>query len=105
MDGVLYSKDLSRLVAIPMQYAGDITVPEGVKAWGKDALSEDVEYFKDIALNRITGIFLPKTLTVMEDSQMEALNLLADTYGTILSVDPENPAFTIDGSGHLVRRP
>lgn len=105
VDGILYSRDLSRLVAIPMQYAGDITVPEGVKAWGKDALSEDVEYFKGIALNQITGVSLPKTLTVMEDSQIEVLNLLADTYGTILSIDPENPAFTVDGSGHLVRRP
>ena len=103
IDGLLYDKKLTRLIAIPMQYDGVINIPEGVQCWCKDALSVDVDYFKDQALNQITEIRIPASLTVIEDRQIEAVNKLVDIYETEVKVGSGNERLRIDESGHLVR--
>ena len=100
-EGVLYSKDGSVLIAIPLQYTGVLTVPEGTKVWAEEALCRDIDYFKDIAIDKITEIRIPSTLEEIPEKQLEAVNLLADTYGTKLTVSESNPWFTVS-ENHLV---
>lgn len=104
IDGLLYNKEGTRLIAIPMQYKGVVDIPEGVICWCKDALSTDVTYFKDQALDQITEIRIPESLRVIEEGQIEAVNLLVDQYGTKITVAEGNPMLQTDSDGHLRRR-
>ena len=99
-EGVRYSKDGSVLIAIPLQYTGVLTVPEGVRVWAEEALCRDIDYFKDIAIDKITEIRIPSTLEEIPEEQVEAVNLLADMYGTKITVSESNPWFTVS-EGHL----
>lgn len=104
IDGLLYDKDVTRLIAIPMQYKGIIKIPEGVRCWCKDALLKDTDYFKDQALNQITEIQIPASLTMIEDGQIETINKLVDMYGTKITVAAENEKLQTDETGYLIRK-
>lgn len=100
VDGVLYTKDGTELVAVPMQYAGVLKIPEGVEYWQEDAVCTDVDYFDGIAMDKITEIQIPSTIEGISEDQIETINRLADRYGTKIVVSDGNPWFTVE-NGYL----
>lgn len=80
IDGVLYSKDLSKLIAVPNQYKGDLIIPEGVKQWSCEAIWSEVKYFKGIAMNGIKSITIPSSIESIDTCQVEVINELVETY-------------------------
>lgn len=101
LDGVLYDKDMKTLIAIPLKYSGDLTIPEGVETWQKDALWTEIDYCRDLSLNQIKKITIPDTLTIIDPEQVDAVNQMVDYYGTEIELGGENPFFYKDGEGHL----
>lgn len=82
VNGILYTKDMTTLVAIPNNYVGDIVVPEGVTTWQDEALWADmIDYFDGIAFREITGIYLTDSLINIPESQKEGINKLVEKYG------------------------
>lgn len=102
-DGVLYSKDGTCLIAIPNDYTGEMVVEEGVTTWCENALWSEVDYFRDQSLNKITKVYLPSTLTNIDDSQIAVLNKIHEYYGTELSVS-SNSSILYISDGFLVRK-
>lgn len=98
-DGIIYSKDMTALVAIPSRYNQLINIPEGVTTWVGDAvwISEDNVVMKDCP-----GVYIPSTLADIEKSQLVQLNHLKSAYSNFsISVHPENPAYCLDENGLL----
>lgn len=101
-DGIIYSKDMSRVVAIPNHYDGDICIPEGTTSWEEGVLWDDgINYFRDTILCNISKVSLPSTLSYMDSVQIDALNLLHDYYGTVIEVSSDNVNFKVE-NGYLV---
>ncbi len=100
-DGILYNKNMTKLVAVPCQYNGTINIPEGVKVWKSDAIWTDyIDYFDGISLNKITEIDIPSTITHIDKSQLEGLNYMHDKYQTILKVNVNNKCYKNE-NGHI----
>ena len=102
-DGVLYTKDLGTVVAIPNKYDGILDIPESTTAWQKEALWTDVDDFKDLAFNRISEVHIPASMESINEGQVTAVNKIADYYGTRIYVADGNRNYEVDGSGHLVK--
>lgn len=102
IDGIIYSRDGKELVAIPAQYAGDLVIPEGTETWRKQALWTEVDYFKDIAFNKITSISIPETMSWIHAAEIEEINKMVKYYGTKIVVDPGNKFFKTDQNGCLI---
>ena len=43
LNGIIYSKDMTQVVAIPARYAQEIVIPEGVTAWNMEAMWADTD--------------------------------------------------------------
>ncbi|MCC2254619.1 leucine-rich repeat domain-containing protein [Ruminococcus sp. CLA-AA-H200] len=100
-EGILYSKNMESIIAIPSQYSGVINIPDGVKTWEKDALWTEIDYFKDIAFNKISSIIIPASLESIDPEQIDTVNLLAKYYGTTFSVDADNTSYYVGEDGLL----
>lgn len=106
IDGVLYTKDGLRLIAVPNKYEGELNIPEGVTKWQKEAIWSEVSYFKEYGENgqiysKISKISIPSTLVNIEEVQISTINEIAGTYGTKIEVAEGNPKFYVDDSGML----
>ena len=102
-DGVLYTRDLATVVAIPNKYEGILDIPESTTAWQKEALWTDIDNFKNLEFNRITEIRIPAAMETIDEGQVIAMNKLADYYGTRIFVADGNQNYKVDESGHLVK--
>ena len=78
-------------------------IPEGVTKWQKEALWTSIDYFIELALNRITEIRIPASMKRIDKEQIVAVNKLVDYYGTQIQVSEENSVYRVDDSGHLCR--
>lgn len=103
IDGVLYTKDKTTLIAIPNQYTGLLNIPEGTTKWEYEALWTEIDYFKDIAMNKITKIHIPSTMSDIDKYQIEAINKLHDFYNTEIIIDSNNPTYTVS-NGHIMNK-
>ena len=106
-DGVIYSKDMSRVVAIPARYNREIVIPSGVKYWDREAMWADGSDTVDKLLANCPGVSLPATLTVMSEDQIEMLNRLhANRAGTgnpfTIKLEEGCTSFYLDENGYLV---
>lgn len=99
INGMLYDKDLSRLIAVPNQYKGNLVVPEGVKYWNKEAIWSEEEYFKGIAMNKIKSITIPSSIVSIDKGQVEVINDLVDMYN--VSLASNNSRYVVN-NGYLV---
>lgn len=99
IDGILYSIDGTKVVAIPSHYNGYITIPEGVTTWKYEAIwaNEDVI---GLCFENIKGISIPSTMVKINDKQLEFINKLVDRLGIDVSVSEENTVYTVT-NGYL----
>ncbi|MBQ7603536.1 MAG: BspA family leucine-rich repeat surface protein [Clostridia bacterium] len=105
-DGVIYSKDMSAVTAVPARYARALCVPEGVVRWEREAMWADGSSTVDNLLKNCPGVSLPSTLTYISPDQLEMLNRLRlNRAGTdnpfTITLAEGNPAFRLDGDGYL----
>ena len=105
-EGILYTKDMSAVVAIPARYDRHIQIPEGVTAWGKDALwAVEDEAVTALAAN-CTGVSIPASLVNISEDQIRKLNSLNRAFDSFsISVSRENPVYCVDENGDLTLRP
>ncbi len=69
-DGVLYTKDTTAILFVPMSLTGEISIPEGITT-----LYADQFYHCPI-----TSVYLPSTLRVMEDSTFNWCDQLTEFH-------------------------
>ena len=115
VDGILYTKDMTEVLAIPTRYGRLIEIPEGVTTWNKQAMWNDTEVddqFADIVVDKLLaacgGVCLPSTLVSMEPGQFDMINRLKFKYQDqyAIAVDPGNPIYYVNEEGFLaVRNP
>ena len=101
IEGILYTKDMRKVIAIPSQYKGSIVIPDGVTEWGSESLWSCVEEFQNLAFGGISGISIPKSLVNIAPDQVSAVNSLHKCFGTTINVDNGNPRYYVTASGFL----
>ena len=111
VDGVLYNKDKTELMAVPTHYLGwtrtpgsaardgALIIPEGVTAIHKDALYADC--WQNIS--KLKSISIPATLTTIPDDQFTVINNLAGTGRVTITVADGNNSFAVENN-QLVRK-
>lgn len=103
VDGILYTKAMDQVVAIPTCYDRDVIIPEGVTDWNREAMWNTGTQWVD-ALMTGSAVCIPASLTRIAEDQLEKLNRLAG-MGFRLTVAEENPAYRVDETGALVEKP
>ena len=98
--GILYSKDMSKLLAVPLQYNKDIIVPEGVERWEDDALYFDARGFMPTTTCTIK---IPASVTYIGSNQIHTLNYMKNSKVWKIQIDENNPVYTLNSSGNIVQ--
>ena len=75
-NGVVYSKDMYRVVAVPARYNRVMDIPEGVVRWEREAMWADGSEIVDNLLTFCPGANIPVTLKAMSNDQLTMLNRL-----------------------------
>ncbi len=106
VDGVIYSKDMTAVTAVPARYAHALDIPEGVVRWEREAMWADGSSTVDKLMANCPGANLPSTLTFISPDQLEMLNRLhRSREGTdnpfTITLAEGNPAFRLDEDGYL----
>lgn len=81
------------LVAVPLKYEGELSLPEGVEEWHTDALFE----ISEADFSALSAIRIPSTLTHIAESQINKINAL----GVRVTVDEDNPVYAVNAEGKL----
>lgn len=102
IDGILYNKKQTTLVAIPNQYTGVLSIPDGITKWEYEALWTEVDYFKNMAFHKITQIQIPASMTDIDEEQIDTINKIHDYYGTEILINNDNTCYKIE-NGHLLK--
>lgn len=102
-EGCLYSKDGKRLVAVPHNYEGDVSILEGCTTIERDAF-----YANSIAsgypgLPKTTSIHFPASVTSIHQDQITFLNKVVDKGTLTVTIDAENPVYTVTGGKILTK--
>lgn len=105
-NGVIYSGDMTHVVAVPARYNEPLNIPEGVTHWDYAAMWADGSTTVDNLMANCAGVTIPASLTVISDDQREMLNRIhlsrkdGDNPFTI-SLAEGNTAFCLDDDGCL----
>ena len=103
VDGIIYSKDMSTVVAVPSRYNQVMNIPEGVISWGYEAMWADDSTTVDGLMKDCIGVSIPSTMTDISEEQLAKLNRLkAKSDNFEISVDANNPVYGVDAEGKLV---
>ena len=100
VDGCLYSKDGSELIAVPWQYNGALSIKEGTTTIGQEA-------FWTYGANstsettKLTSVHIPASVTTIQSAQLTALNKLVGRI--TITIDEANPNYTVSG-GKIVTK-
>ena len=106
-DGIIYSKDMTHVVAIPARYNKAIEIPSGVTHWDREAMWADGSSTVDNLLANCSGVSIPATLKEMSDDQLEMLNRLhanrADSDNPFtITLEEGSLSFHLDEEGFLI---
>ncbi|MCR4805511.1 MAG: DUF285 domain-containing protein [Clostridia bacterium] len=108
-DGIIYSKDMKEVVAVPARYAQKMVIPEGVTVWNREAMWADGGSTVDNLLNNCSGVSFPSTLAWISDDQLAMLNRLKANRASgsnpfTIELPEENEALEWSETGELVRK-
>lgn len=104
IDGILYTKDGTAVVAVPTRYEGALNIPEGVTQW-QNAAMWSVGETVDRLMKECSGVYIPASLTQIAPDQLDKLNRLEKRYsGFTITVSEENPVYYIGKSGQLLKK-
>lgn len=109
VDGIVYSKDLTHVAAIPARYSKVMNIPEGVKVWDSDAMWADGSSTVDNLLANCSGVILPSTLTSIDGLQLDMLNRIHTNRSSgsnpfTITLSGDNTSFYLDENGNLLHR-
>ena len=110
LNGIIYSKDMTQVVAIPSRYAQPIVIPEGVTKWNyqaswTDDLYPDTNGTVDGLMKNCAGVSIPASLTDIAQDQVDKLNRIKGLRSDFeILVDENNPVYYVDGDGYLAKR-
>lgn len=107
-DGIIYSKDMEHVVAVPARYNKEMQIPEGVTHWDREAMWADGSSTVDNLLANCSGVTIPSTMREIADDQLAMLNRLAAARKNTsnpftITVAGGNTAFYTDENGVLCR--
>ncbi len=104
-DGILYSKDMTQLLAVPTRYEGKLSIPEGVAQWQAGAMWCAGDTL--VALMRgCEGVSIPASMVSIAPDQLDKLNRLHSKFDAFtITVDPENPVYYLGSTGKLMQKP
>ncbi len=104
-DGILYSKDMRELLAVPLLYDQLIDVPESTTRWLPEAILEYTSWDKE--LKKCPGVNLPATMADIAKTQLDRLNREVKAEGSVfkITVHADNPVYYVDEKGLLQERP
>lgn len=95
VDGVIYTKDMNDVIAIPNNYEGTLKFPENVVHLGNESLWLDAE-FKDIS-----RIEIPASMTEIDDDQVLKINELVNKHGITVKINPDNSIYELSAKGRI----
>jgi len=99
VDGCIYSKDGSELIAVPWQYNGALSIKEGTTTIGQEAFSTQGAASSETT--KLTSVHIPASVTTIQSAQLTALNKLVGRI--TITIDDANPNYTISG-GKIVAK-
>ena len=107
VDGVIYSKDMTHVVAIPARYNKAVIIPSGIKYWDREAMWADGSSTVDNLLANCPGVYLPASLKEMSDDQIEMLNRLhtnrdGGNNPFTITLEEGSKSFRLDEDGCLI---
>lgn len=101
-NGILYSKDMTTVVAVPSRYDQHMVIPEGVTAWQAEAMWNVDTAVVDGLMSKCTGVSIPASLVSIAPDQIQKLNRLNKAYSSFrITVSPQNPVYCLDAKGNL----
>lgn len=100
IDGIIYSKDMTSVVAVPTRYNKHINIPEGVETWEYEAMWADQGTCS--FMQNCSGVSIPSTMTEISADQMDKLNKMNEKYASFeITVAEGNPVYGVDEDGYL----
>jgi len=102
-DGCIYSKDGTRLIAVPTNKKGIVTVKDG-------CVHINAEAFWEEALNQVnvaplcSGITIPASVTDISEGQLSGINNMVEKMHWTVTISPENTVYCTDAAGRIVLR-
>ena len=106
-NGLLFSRDMRTLVAVPARYDRRIIIPEGVRSWQTYAMWAEGSAGVDRLMENCPGVQIPASLTDIAQDQIDMLNRLAEKkYNECfeIAVSPDHPVYRVDEAGYLTCR-
>lgn len=98
VDGVLYTKGQTSLVAVPARYDGKLTIPQGVTRWESGAMWAVDSATVDGYMENCEGISIPNSLTYIAPDQLTKLNRLG-AQGLVITLEDDHPTYRlVDGT-------
>jgi len=95
VDGVLYTKDLKELVYISSGRTKEVIIPDGV-----ETIRERSIYWSHVARN-VSKIYIPSSVVNISDNALSSIN---NGFIKKIEVSEDNPSFTLDSNGKLIRK-
>lgn len=96
IDGVVYTKDKKQLMCVSTGRTKEVIIPDGVET------IIDYAVFPSQVARSIPKMYISSSLTNISDMNLKLLN----NYGAIrkFEIAEDNPAFTLDSNGKIVRK-
>ena len=91
VDGCIYSKNGSELIAVPWQYNGALNIKEGTTTIGQEAFSTQGAASSETT--KLTSVHIPASVTTIQSAQLTALNKLVGRI--TITIDEANPNYTV----------
>ena len=95
VDGVLYTKDLKELVYISSGRTKEVIIPDGV-----ETIRERSIYWSQVARN-VSKIYIPSSVVNISDNALSSIN---NGFIKKIEISEDNPSFTLDSNGKLIRK-
>ena len=94
-DGVLYTKDMKNLVYISSGRTKEVIIPDGV-----ETIRERSIYWSQVARN-VSKIYIPSSVVNISDNALSSIN---NGFIKKIEISEDNPSFTLDSNGKLIRK-
>ncbi len=94
-DGVLYTKDMKNLVYISSGRTKEVIIPDGV-----ETINDNSIYWSQVARS-VSKIYIPASVVNISDNALSSIN---NGFIKKIEISEDNPSFTLDSNGKLVRK-
>ena len=108
INGVIYSEDMTTLVAIPTKYNQELVIPEGVTTWLEEAVWSDSDSISDVdkLMDNCPGVSIPASMTEISEDQITKINRLAKRTSKPFTIEVAegNTTYYVDSETGLLTK-